>query len=269
MSARATTWVWQHSQARGIDRLVMLAIADESSDNGRFSSSVATVARKAGIDVRTVQRALQRLQGMGELSAAVNGERGPRGTYVYRVLFSDRPQMAAITPGAESPPAQSHPRQAATAKLGQSPPAQSHPPAERRTSSTKNKEQKTATQSSAKTRQIDDLFEAMTVVCGINRSELTDAQRGSLNGALRQLRAVNATGTEIHARAARYRAQMPQARLTPPALAKHWPTLGEQPLGLAVGATRGGARIPLGNGRYIGSDGIERAMPPSGRFAAE
>jgi hypothetical protein len=131
----------------------------------------------------------------------------------------------------------------------------------------KDKEQKTATQSSA--RRVDELFEAMVEVCGINRTELTDAQRGSLNGALKQLRSVNADASEVRIRAQRYREQMPQARLTPPALAKHWPTLGSQPLALVVGGPRNARIFNEGTGTYVGPDGVVRQVPPSGRFRAE
>lgn len=151
MTTRAITWVWDHSESRGIDRLVLLALADEASESGRCSSAVKTLARKAGVDVRTVQRSLQRLCQPGGDLALVAGEAGPHGTRVYRMRLDPRAQQVT-----ESHPAQGHPRQADTRRRV-TPPAESHPPkagqtvtdlplppAERHPSSTNNQELKTS-----------------------------------------------------------------------------------------------------------------------------
>jgi hypothetical protein len=74
-------------------------------------------------------------------------------------------------------------------------------------------------------RPTDDLFEAVVAACGIDAKDLTPAGRGPLNNALKQLREVDATPGQVQVRARRYRAQFPQASLTPAALAKHWASL--------------------------------------------
>lgn len=109
------SWVWQHSTSEGIDRLVLLAIADAADDDGGNAwPSVATLARKTRVDPRTVQRAVRRLVAVGELTMRPNA--GRNGVNVYRVT---------MTPGATPPLAHSHPRQNAT-------PGRTPPPAQRR-----------------------------------------------------------------------------------------------------------------------------------------
>lgn len=74
-------------------------------------------------------------------------------------------------------------------------------------------------------RKPDLLFDAVTEACGINPSELTDSSRGALNKSLAMLRGVDAEPAEVHRRAGNWPSVFPEATLTPPALAKHWPQL--------------------------------------------
>lgn len=68
MSVQATTWVWDHSQARGTDRLVLLAIADAANKYGhRSCQSAATLADMCKISSRTAQRSIQKLLDDGEI----------------------------------------------------------------------------------------------------------------------------------------------------------------------------------------------------------
>jgi hypothetical protein len=71
----------------------------------------------------------------------------------------------------------------------------------------------------------DELWDAVVEACGWGADQITDAARGSLNGALKQLRAVEATPGQVKLRARRYRERFRDAALTPPALAKHWAAL--------------------------------------------
>lgn len=85
----------------------------------------------------------------------------------------------------------------------------------------------------------DELFDTLAEVCGINTAQLTKSGRGSLNGALGQLRAVDATPNQVRVRANRYRQRYPDTTVTPPALAKHWSSLdGVEQLRTAGGNTR-------------------------------
>lgn len=85
MSVRALTRVWQQSQAKGGDLLVLLAIADFANDTGDAYPSIRTLAIKSRLAERNVQRAIRRLQRSGELS--INPGEGPHGTHLYQVTI--------------------------------------------------------------------------------------------------------------------------------------------------------------------------------------
>jgi len=55
-----------HSRATGTAKVVLLGIANHDGDGGAWPS-VATLARYANVDARTVQRALDRLEQLGEV----------------------------------------------------------------------------------------------------------------------------------------------------------------------------------------------------------
>lgn len=58
MSFDASDWVWQHSKAEGIEKLILLAIAREADEFGMAWPTVQQIAERCGCDGRTVQRAL-------------------------------------------------------------------------------------------------------------------------------------------------------------------------------------------------------------------
>lgn len=117
MSVQVMGWVWANSAATGIDKLVLLAVADSANDDGGNAwPSIALLSRKAGVNERTVQRAIRRLVESGALRVKANA--GRHGVNVYRVVMK--------------PPAQSHPdnlspRRSATVTK---PPRQNAAPAE-------------------------------------------------------------------------------------------------------------------------------------------
>lgn len=84
VSFKTMVWVLNHSEARGPDRLVLLALA--SHENGRAARpSTARIAREAGVDPSTVFKVLRRL----EESKAIEIDRSGRGrgrTNLYYVL---------------------------------------------------------------------------------------------------------------------------------------------------------------------------------------
>ena len=82
MSVQATSWVWEHSKAKGSDRLVLLAIADAANREGAQSfQSAPSIARMTGLSVRTVWRSIDALVEMGEI--AKEGRQGEYQTTVY------------------------------------------------------------------------------------------------------------------------------------------------------------------------------------------
>lgn len=93
------TWVWEQSKAEGLDRLVLLAIADNANDQGGNAyPSVQTLRLKAKISERTVQRAVRRLVELGELR--VRAGAGQNGVNVYTVVMTPRP---VVTPSDSHP----------------------------------------------------------------------------------------------------------------------------------------------------------------------
>lgn len=108
------SWVWESSRAEGIDRLVLLAVADHASDDGRNAyPSVRRLAEKTKVSTRTVQRALASLVRLGELRVKANAGQG--GANVYTVVMTPRqadtpdrltPPRQADTPSESRPPRQ-------------------------------------------------------------------------------------------------------------------------------------------------------------------
>jgi len=62
--------VWQHSRSDGRARLVLLAIADHQGEIGAWPS-ISTLARMVNSSERSVQRDIQYLQSIGELTVEV------------------------------------------------------------------------------------------------------------------------------------------------------------------------------------------------------
>lgn len=77
MSIKVIQWVWDCSESKNAERLVLLAIADNAADDGtRAYPSVIEIARKANLSERGVQAAVARLVKSGELSVKIGGGRG-------------------------------------------------------------------------------------------------------------------------------------------------------------------------------------------------
>ena len=95
MSVRVMTAVFDHSQSRLADRLVLLVIADRSDDDGtgcyRGKESIARMAR---VDRATVTRAIQNLVALGELEVEHRHGR----TSLYRIVLEG---VGAICAGSE------------------------------------------------------------------------------------------------------------------------------------------------------------------------
>ncbi|MBA8825315.1 hypothetical protein FHX42_002666 [Saccharopolyspora lacisalsi] len=117
MSGKVMTWVWERSPTKGTELLMLLAIADNASDDGTDAfPSVRTLARKTRLDERTVQRVIRRLTDEGHLRVE---KEGGRKSNRYAVLM-DRESS--------TPPANRHPRQNATGGTA-TPPQPRHDPA--------------------------------------------------------------------------------------------------------------------------------------------
>ncbi|MPY99978.1 MAG: hypothetical protein GEU97_18710 [Actinophytocola sp.] len=115
MSIKVMTWVWDHSPAVGTELLMLLAIADHASDNGRDAwPSIKTLARRTRLGERTVQRVLKRLADEGHLVIHVGG--GRRSNHYEIPMTSDNSELSTPTsnrrPRQDDTPATSpgHPR---------------------------------------------------------------------------------------------------------------------------------------------------------------
>lgn len=111
MSVKVMAWVWEWSQSKKSDRLVLLAIADCASEDGANAyPSITELIRKTGLSERGVQSAIARLVELGELFVGRN--LGPRGCNRYRVVMTlptDPVGGSACTPAESAPPQNLHP----------------------------------------------------------------------------------------------------------------------------------------------------------------
>lgn len=85
LSLDAQDWVWEHSQSKGVARIVLLAIADKA--NGRDVSAYAGTAflvRRANASESAVKAAVKTLRAAGELRV-VPGRKGPLGETRYKL----------------------------------------------------------------------------------------------------------------------------------------------------------------------------------------
>ena len=68
MSIKIMDWVFENSKAQGIERLILLVIADHCNSEGEHAfPRVSVIARRANVSERTVQRKLSDLVSLGEL----------------------------------------------------------------------------------------------------------------------------------------------------------------------------------------------------------
>lgn len=109
MSIRVIQWVWDHSQAGGADRLVLLAIADNANHDGSDAwPSVEELSRKARVSERTVQRCIGNLEALGELVVERNagGSRttpGNRRPNRYAVIMQGCQSVTPVTDAGVTP----------------------------------------------------------------------------------------------------------------------------------------------------------------------
>jgi hypothetical protein len=85
MSIRMMTLVWDQSQHKGSELLLLLAIADNANDQGVAYPSVRTLAKKTRLSRRNVQYLINKVEQSGELRVSVGT--GPHGCNEYYVLL--------------------------------------------------------------------------------------------------------------------------------------------------------------------------------------
>ncbi len=94
MAISVVTWVWDNSPHSGTALLLLLAIADNTHDDGGGAyPSIKTLAKKARISERNVHYGLKELITSGSLRCEYKA--GPHGVNVYTVVMEDN--AASIT----------------------------------------------------------------------------------------------------------------------------------------------------------------------------
>jgi hypothetical protein len=83
MAIEVLAQVLEYSEARLASRLVLIAIANYADENGNAYPSVKTIASRARISPRQVQRCIQDLEKIGELTVQKNASQ--YGTNLYSI----------------------------------------------------------------------------------------------------------------------------------------------------------------------------------------
>lgn len=103
MSVEASRAVWRYSKSRGTERLVLLALADEASDEGEVSAyrrSQAWLARKVNVTtVETIRKACRALESLGELETTEAGTGRSPSNYLITLPGLTRPEPATTGGG--------------------------------------------------------------------------------------------------------------------------------------------------------------------------
>jgi hypothetical protein len=104
--------VWEASRQSGGALLVLLAIADFADDDGLAYPSIATLARKARLSDRQVQRVIAGLVAARELT--VEPRAGRQGSHLFRVATGASAASSATSRQSVSTPDEMSPRQNVT-----------------------------------------------------------------------------------------------------------------------------------------------------------
>ena len=212
MSLDALKWAWEQDCPNATAKLVLMALADHANSDGECWPSMKRVAKLTGISSRQVSTHIVTLESLGYVTKG-NRRRheGQLRGWEYRVNLHGEATSGSTLPVASGSPA--------------------HLPAEvgfRSEPSENRKEEPLADKPpESVTRKKDNLFETVAEVCGIGLTTLTRTARGQLNKAAKELREIDATDEQVRHKAKAYKAQYPNATLTPTALIKHWSSVAQ------------------------------------------
>jgi hypothetical protein len=228
VSIEAIAVCLHHSRASGTDKLVLLGIANHEGDGGAWPS-VGTLARYANCTERNVQRSIANLIELGEVqverqAGGNDGTRQDRRPNLYRVTVRcpgscDGTSRHRVRGDAHDTPSRNG--VTSTVARGDAHVANGVTP-----TSPEPSLQPSGKPLPATPRQKDILFESVAECCGIALGSITRTSRGALNRAVKELREVDATPDQVANVAKAYKANYPNATLTPMALVKHWASFG-------------------------------------------
>lgn len=84
------TWVWDNGPSDPSELLVMLALADFANDSGECWPAMSSVAEKARMSERGVQKIIRRMEETGAISITTGGGRGGCNRYVINTGNPER-----------------------------------------------------------------------------------------------------------------------------------------------------------------------------------
>lgn len=184
MAIKVMDWVFENSKAQGIERLILLVIADHCNSEGEHAfPRISVIARRANVSERTVKRRLSDLVALGELEVVKR-----QGTSsLYKIVF----------PGNEATMYENESTGQEVAPI------------------TKNKKTR-------KPRERNPIWDTILEVCGVNPDNVNSSEASRYGRMVRVLNECSATPEDIRARAAVYQRKFPQATMTPSALVNRW-----------------------------------------------
>lgn len=239
MSGRCTGWVLKHGPRERAMRSVLIVIADAANADGEHSHPGLTTIIESSLYGRsTVLDTLRLLEDDKWIRVSQRSRRGQ--ATVYDVLM-DRPPndvqpldpnpdddvqtLDPIRPDeVQSPDPNEEQWGPVETPMGSNPASngvQSSPLALSYATVTTNGVPNATPATSSPRGRVDPLWDAVMDASGVE-GKIPRSARGAYNRAVAELREVGATPDDVAARAARYRAEWPQAALTPSALSRHW-----------------------------------------------
>lgn len=260
MSVEAIATVLHHSAATGTDKLVLVGIANHMGDGGSYPS-LATLAKYANVSVRSVQRSIDRLEELGEISVKLHGgggrdTRADRRPNRYTLLLAcpqgcrGGPQHASDDPMEHAPdPRTSQGKTDGTTptsprtgddltpttprddERGDADDATGRRPRHDGVTPTSGEPSLNRPRTTPPTpqRQPEDLRTALLDACGVSDATPTRSEARSWDTAARELAQIGALPDEIRHRTSEFRRRWPHRQVTPTAIARNWTTLGQRP----------------------------------------
>lgn len=230
MSVEIMAQAWRVPCPSPATKLVLVALADNANDQGVCWPSVPHVARKCGLNERSVQRAIAALASDGHVTAE---RRTGRATYYHVHPRQD------VTPERMSPPT---PVRGRGGVVSPPPPAQCHPtpgvvsprtiiePSLEPSRGGRAPTDQAGEPERTRTREPNPWWDTTAEVFSLDPAPKIRSHRTRLGQLARDFKALCPDDPgEIARRAARWHRHFPGATCTPDAVLKHWGALGREP----------------------------------------
>ena len=214
MSLDLMSWAFKQPVDPG-PKLVLLALADHANgQTGLCIPGQKLLAEQCSMSVRTVQRHLMALEDEGYVRREARMRGAGRGRTSDRYYLGDQRDSSAPKRQDDTTKATNQDDQHDTVVVAE-------PEGNRKKEPLADKPQESST------KKRDTLFETIAEVCGISLTGMTRSSRGQLNKAVKELREIGTTDEQVRHKAKAYKAQYPNATLTPTALIKHWSSFAQ------------------------------------------